>query len=135
MLGAELKRDAPIIGEALLLQEKLLENAETVILAALKDENARFYIDKVQRPFEKQEIGDAWITDRKAYLKAKAIGEISEALKTARAASKQMSKTWEKILSGVYDASEMRQQIAEVEALVAATAALKQAGRSRASNQ
>jgi hypothetical protein len=135
MVGAELKRDAPIIGEALLLQEKLLENAETVILAALKDENTRFYIDKVQRPFEKQEIGDAWIADRKTYLKAIAIGETSEALKTSREASKQMSKTWEKILSGVYDASEMRQQIAEVEALVATTAVLKQAGKSKASKQ
>lgn len=128
MVAAQLKRDAPIMGEALLLQERLLENAQTVILAAMNDENERFYVDKVQRPFETQEIGDAWITDRKMYLKAKAIGETSAALKMARDASKQMSKSWEKILSGVYDVSEMRQQIAEVEALVSATATLKQAG-------
>lgn len=135
MVGAELKRDAPIIGEALLLQEELLETAETVISAAMKDENARFYVYKVQRPFEKQEIGDAWIADRKTYLKAVAVGETSDALKTAREASKQMRKTWEKILSGVYNAGEMKQQIAEVEALVAATVALKQAGKSNTSSK
>jgi hypothetical protein len=135
MVGTALKRDASVIGEALLLQEMLLENAETVILGALKDEDARFYIDKVQRPFEKQEIGEAWIADRRAYLKAKAMGETSEALKVARTASEQMSKTWQKILSGVYDASEMREQVQQLEALVAAMAALKQAERPRAPTQ
>lgn len=132
MVGAELKRDAPIIGEALLLQQTLLENAETVILHKLKIDNARFNVDKVQGPFKKQEIGDPWISDRKTYIKTEAIGETSDALKTAREASKQMSKTWEKILSGVYDAGEMQQQVAEVEALVAATAALKQAENAKA---
>lgn len=135
VVAAQLKRDAPIIGEALLLQQRVLENAETVILAALRDENERFYIDKVQRPFGTQEIDDVWVGNRKTYLKTKALGETSEALKTARDASKQMSKTWEKILSGVYDSSEMKQQLAEVEALVAATAALKQASNSKASNK
>jgi hypothetical protein len=126
-VGAALKRDASVIGEALALQEALMENAETIIVGALNDENARFYVDKVRRPFEKQEIDRVWVTDRKTYIKAKATGVTAEALKSARAASKQMSKSWEKILSGVYDISETRKQIEEVEALVSAMVALKQA--------
>ena len=38
-----------------------------------------------------------------------------------------MEGIWKKILSGVYDVSEMRQQIQDIEAIVNATLALEQA--------
>ncbi len=133
-VGFALKRDAKIIGEAILLQEKILGVAEKIILGSLNSKNNRFYIDKVQRPFEEQAIDMDWVKNRRVFLKAKAIGKTSEALKAVREASKQMGKTWEKILSGVYDTAEMRQQIEEVEAIVTAMLALKQAEKPKSNN-
>jgi hypothetical protein len=46
-----------------------------------------------------------------------------------------MSKMWEKILSGVYDTSEIRHAIEEVEALASALTALKQAEKPKAPAQ
>jgi hypothetical protein len=134
-VGAALRRDASIIGEALLLQERTLDFTGRIISNALAEQNNRFFVDKVQRRYEKQDIDSAWVIDRNKYIKAEAIGEISEELQAARAASKQMNKTWEKILSGIYDTGEMRQQIEEVEALVAAMVALKQAEKPTVSTQ
>jgi hypothetical protein len=134
-VGAALRRDASVIGEALLLQERTLDLTGRIISNALTEQNNRFFVDKVQRRYEKQDIDSAWVIDRNKYIKAEAIGEISEELQTARAASKQMNKTWEKILSGIYDTGEMRQQIEEVEALVASMVALKQAEKPMVSTQ
>lgn len=130
-----LRRDAPVIGEALLLQEMVWSVAAKIVSGALTDQTNRFYVDSVSRPFEKQEIGAAWVGDRNKYIKARAIGETSKEIQAARAASVQMNKTWEKILSGVYDTSEMRQQIAELEALVSAIVAVKEAEKPKAPAQ
>lgn len=135
LVGAALRRDAPIIGESLLLQEKILDLSELIISGALIEQNNRFFVDKVQKRFKKQDIDSSWVMDRNKYIKAKAIGETSKEIKAARDASKQMRKTWEKILSGVYDTSEMRQQIEELNALVAAMVALKQAEKPKAPTQ
>jgi hypothetical protein len=135
IVAAALKRDAPIIGEALLLQERVLDLSGAIISGALSARANIFFVDNVQRPFEKQELGSAWVLDRNRYIKAAAVGEMSRELQTARAASAQMGKTWEKILSGVYDASEMRRQLTEMEALVSALSALKQAEKPKTPTQ
>ena len=135
IVAAALKRDAPIIGEALLLQERVLDLSGAIISGALSARANMFFVDNVQRPYTKQEIGSGWVLDRNRYIKAAAVGEMSRELQTARAASAQMGKTWEKILSGVYDASEMRKQLMELEALVSALSALKQADRPKAPSQ
>lgn len=126
-VATALRRDAQIIGEAILLQEQILSLAEKVIIGDLNSKTNRFYVDKIQRPFEKQTIDDKWVNHRRVYVKAKATGEVSASIKPARDASKQMGETWNKILSGVYDVSEMRQQIEDIESIVATILALKQA--------
>ena len=105
MVANALRRDAPIIGEALLHQEQVLAFAGTVVLGALRDDNARYYSDKVDAPFQKQQIDASWVASRRQYLKTKAMGESSQALITAKSAANQMGKSWEKILSGNYDIS------------------------------
>lgn len=128
-VGDALKRDAKIIGEAILLQEEILSFAEKVIVGDLNSKSNRFYVDSVKGPFEKQTINEKWVRDRRLYIKSKAISQVSDAVKTAREASKQIDAIWKKILSGVYDASEVRQQIEGVEALVNALLALKLADK------
>lgn len=135
IVARALRRDAPVIGEALLLQEMVWSLAAKIVSGALTDQTNRFYVDNVSRPYEKQEIGAAWVADRNKYIKARAIGETSKEIQAARAAAAQMNKTWEKVLSGVYDADEMRQQIAELEALVTALAAVKEAEKPKAPAQ
>ena len=122
-----LKRDAKIIGEAILLQEEILGFAEKVIVGDLNSKANRFYVDSVREPFESQEIDEKWVENRSIYIRSKATGQVSEAVKAAEEASKQMGKIWEKMLSGVYDASEIRQQIQYLETIVNALLALKQA--------
>ncbi len=134
-VGSALKRDAPAIGEALLLQEQVLGLSQTIILGALNDQTNRFEIDNIRRPFDKQEIGSGWVTDRNKFIRSKALGETSKELQAARFASQLMSKTWEKILSGVYDTSEIRLAIEEVDALASALTALKQAEKPKSPMQ
>ncbi len=134
-VNAALKRDAAIIGETLHLQGQIIDLAGPIISGALIDQNNRFYIDHVKRQFEKQEIGSTWVSDRNTYIKAKAIGETSKELKAAKQAATQMSASWEKILAGAYDTSEMTAQIAEVETLVAAIVKLKQAEKPKAADK
>lgn len=134
-VNAALKRDAAIIGETLQLQARIIDLASRVISSELKDQNNRFYVDRIKRQFENQEIGSTWVADRNTYIKTKAIGETSEELQAARQAARQMSASWEKILSGDYDISEMAAQIAEVEALAAAIVKLKQAEKPKAADK
>jgi hypothetical protein len=122
-----LKRDSKIIGESILLQKEILSFAEKIIIGDLNSKANRFYVDNVEDHFEKQNIDDKWVSDRRLYIKSKATGQISEAVTTPSEASTQMSKIWEKVLSGVYSSSEMHQQIQDLDAIVKALLALKQA--------
>lgn len=72
------------------------------------------------------------MTDRNAYIKAEAFGQTTKEMTAARDAAKQMTLTWQKILSGVYDTSEMTVQIKEIEALTVAFAKVKTAEKPKA---
>jgi len=122
-----LKRDAKVIGEAILLQEKIIEFAEKAIAADMNDTANRFYVDSVRAPYEVQEIDKNWVTNRRAYIRTKATGKMLEAVKLAKEASKQMGKTWEKILSGAYDNTEIIKQLKELDSVVSALVAIKNA--------
>jgi hypothetical protein len=135
VVAAALKRDAPLIGETLKLQEKLLEVSGSAIRSALIDRNNIFFVDSVEAPFTKQDIGAQWVADRNTYIKARAIGEVPKELQAARDAARQMDEIWRKILSGVYDTGEIAAQIAEIQALTAALVKVKQAEKPKAATQ
>jgi hypothetical protein len=126
-LAEALRRDASVIGEALTLQEQVLDFAELVIGNNLRQKAAVFYVDKVKRPYKAGKLDSSWVDDRRNYIRGRAMGEIADSLKTAREASKQMTKTWQKVLSGSYDVSEMRASIDELNGLLGAIDALKKA--------
>jgi hypothetical protein len=127
-----LRRDAPVIGEALAFQAAILDNSALIIGNNLKQKANVFYVDRVRAPFAAGKIGASWVDDRRTYIRGAATGEVADSLKTAREASKQMTKAWEKVLSGTYDLSEMTTSIEELNDLLAAADALKKASGSKA---
>jgi len=127
ILAKALERDAVTIGRTLALQELVLKAASDDIRANLSDSAARFYTDRVVGPYKTGNIGDAWVDDRRTYLKVRALGNTSEAVSAAEAAAKQMQTVWERILSGEYSAKELTAMLKDTEDLLAAVAALKDA--------
>lgn len=126
-LAQALQRDAPVIGRALVLQEKVLKAAEMDIRANLTNASQRFYTGRVLMPYGTGVIDDAWADDRRAYIRIAALGNTPEALNTAQAASRQMQTVWARVLSGEYSATEITAMLKDTEDLLAAVAALKDA--------
>ena len=105
----------------------MLKAAEDDIRANLVNASARFYTGKVIGPYRTGTIDDAWVDDRRVYLKVKALGGSPEALTSAQAAARQMQTVWARILSGEYSAKEITAMLNETRDLLAAVAALKEA--------
>lgn len=125
-LAAALERDAPTIGRALALQNKVLATAADDIRNNLNSEAVRGYRDRVQRPFAAGTTErTGWIEERKAFLKIQALGQTQEALNSAQAAAAQMEMVWARILSGEYSAKELTAMLKDTEDLLAAANALK----------
>ena len=124
-----LKRDAPIIGTALALQQRLLDAAADDIRSELSAASTVFYRDRVLVPYAAGRMGEAWPDDRRTYIKARAMGATSEALSSAQAAAAQMQTVWARIVSGETSASELAVMLQETRDLLAALAAVKAAGR------
>lgn len=132
-LAAALERDAPTVGRALALQNKVLETAEDDIRNHLNAEAVRGYRDRVQRPFAAGTAErTAWMEDRKAFLKIQALGQTQQALNSAQAAAAQMETVWARIVSGEYAAKELTAMLKDTEDLLAAANALKDVTKAEA---
>jgi hypothetical protein len=127
LLARALERDAAVIGRALVLQEMVLNEASADIRAGLNEANARFYTQRVLRPYKTGEIDATWVADRRAYVKVRALGNTAEAVSAAEAAARQMQTVWARILSGEYSAKELTAMLKDTEDLLAAVAALRDA--------
>lgn len=101
-IDAALRRDAKVIGEQLLLHEKLLANLTGMLTDRFEIENDEFRNAKVTNPYinKKVEIGDQWKKDRKKWLKSRFT---SESLNKAKEAARQLRVVWEQILQGRSD--------------------------------
>jgi len=132
-LAAALERDAPTVGRALALQNKVLETAADDIRNHLNAEAVRGYRDRVQRPFAAGTAErTAWMEDRKAFLKIQALGQTQQALNSAQAAAAQMETVWARIVSGEYSAKELTAMLKDTEDLLAAANALKEVTKAEA---
>ncbi len=132
-LAAALERDAPTVGRALALQNKVLEAAADDIRNHLNAEAVRGYRDRVQRPFAAGTAERAaWMEDRKAFLKIQALGQTQQALNSAQAAAAQMETVWARIVSGEYSAKELTAMLKDTEDLLAAANALKEVTKAEA---
>jgi hypothetical protein len=126
-----LERDAPTIGRALALQERVLELAGDDIRNNLTKSNNQFYLTKVKTPYLKGDIDGAWADNRRAYLRVRALGLTVAAVTSALAAARQMQIVWERILSGEYSAKELTAMLKDTEDLLEAVNTLKDANKAR----
>jgi len=126
-LASALRRDAPIIGKALALQERVLAAAGDDIRHELNQINNVFFIDQVERPYLLGTPGSSWPDDRRRYLKARALNETQAVVASATVAAGQMQAVWERILAGSFSASEINVVLRETEDLLDAVAAFKAA--------
>jgi len=126
-----LERDAPTIGRALALQEKVLELAGDDIRNNLTKSNNQFYLTKVKTPYLKGDIDANWADNRRTYLRVRALGQTEAAVSSAQAAAKQMQFVWERILSGEYSAKELTAMLKDTEDLLDAVNALKDANKAK----
>lgn len=124
-----LERDAAVIGRALVLQELTLQAATGDIAASMNDANARFYRDRVIKPYLAGGIGDGWADDRRTALKVRAIGSSPEAVASAEAAARQMQAVWGRILSGETSSQEFLVMLKDTQELLDAANALKKANK------
>jgi hypothetical protein len=101
-IDAALRRDAKVIGEQLLLHEKLLANLTGMLTDRFEMGNDEFRNAKVTNPYinKKVEIGNQWKKDRKKWLKSQFT---SESLNKAKEAARQLRAVWEQILQGRSD--------------------------------
>lgn len=135
VVGQVLARDAPIIGKALMLQQRVLSVAEGDISDKIAMANDQFYATKVLKPYQTGSMDSAWVDDRRTYIKVAALGQTLDAVKAAQAASKQMEAAWRKILSGDYNVAEINSILHETDELLAAVATLKAAEKPKAATQ
>jgi hypothetical protein len=127
IVAKALERDAAVVGRALALQQIVLNDAADDIRAGLNEANARFYTQRVVGPYKTGQIDDSWVSDRRAYLKVRALGNTAEAVSSAERAAKQMQIVWARVLSGEYSAKEIVSMLKDTEDLLSAAAALKEA--------
>ena len=126
-----LERDAPTIGRALALPERVLELAGDDIRNSLTKSNNQFYLAKVKAPYVKGDIDGTWADHRRTYLRVRALGQTDAAMTSAQAAAKEMQIVWERILTGESSAKELTAMLRDTEDLLEAVGALKEASKLR----
>lgn len=125
-VGRALERDAALIGRALALQQIALQAAAAEMKAEAAEEAVRFHRERVVKPYLAGGVGQAWVDDRRTYIKAVALGNASVALKEAADASLLMEDVWRRILSGETTSKDFALMLKDLnEALDAATALKK----------
>ena len=106
-----------------------MQAANSDIAANMNDANARFYRDRVLKPYIAGSVGDGWADDRRTALKVRAIGSSPEAVASAEAAARQMQAVWGRILSGETSGQEFNAMLQDTEDLLDAAIALKKADK------
>ena len=116
-IHASIKRSAPVIGEQLLLHEKLLERIKGIL-----EDSYRIEIDKLHNEIraayvaEDEELPDDWKAKRKKWVTSQFF---VESLENAIIASRVMRKKWEAYLSGAGDAESIALLLEDVNQFLA----------------
>lgn len=129
VVASALRRDASTIGRTLAISQKAIHFAESDVRDYLTLKQEIFYRDHIHKPYVTQTMSDQWVEDRRTYLRAVAMGRASDAISKAEAASRQMQKTWEKLLSGDFSTAELHKMLGEINQLLAAVDTLKSSTR------
>lgn len=125
------KRDAQVIAMALYLQSEVLSYSEQTIFRALTSMTNRFYVLKVEEPYQKQnsQLNETWIANRTLYIKTSASIKELEAKKNNRDDSMLQINLWSAALNGNYDASIVSKQIQDIREMIALKAAIEKASK------
>ncbi|TVL98716.1 MAG: hypothetical protein CV087_20770 [Candidatus Brocadia sp. WS118] len=130
MLRNALKRDAPIIGEQLLLQEKLLEKLSGMLNQRYREHMTIMEKDKIRKPYVNKTMTNVeeWKESRSQFLKSVFL---DQNLETAQGAVKEMRLIWENILNGKQDIGSIQSALSDMNEFVNAINQLKVAIQAR----
>jgi hypothetical protein len=122
-LHSAIERDAPIIGEQLLLHEKLLARIEKILEDSYLIEVDKMH-DKIRTAYvaKEKDLPNSWKEERKTWVTTQFF---VKSLKTAITASIVMREKWEVFLSGAGDAESMALLLAEVNEFLVVARGLK----------
>jgi hypothetical protein len=126
MLREALKRDARIIGEQLLLHEKLLAKLSEILEHSIKKRYETEKKERVAKPYKNKEITDRgkWKKDRARLLRT---AFFVESLETAAKAAREMRQAWEGMLEGKTDLGASRLLLEDINEITAVAHQLKEA--------
>jgi len=129
-INAALRRDAKIISEQLLLQEKLLDILTEMLVDRFNIENDEFRNLKVIGPYTKKQLqlGEQWKKDRKSWLKSQFT---FESLSKAKEASRQLRSVWEQILQGRSDPASITLLLQDINEFVLIVNKINEANESK----
>lgn len=130
MLHNALKRDAPIIGEQLVLQEKLLEKLSGMLNQRYREHMTIIEKDRIRKPYVNKTttILEEWKEARSQFLKAVFL---DQNLETAKSAVKVMRLYWENILNGKQDIGSIQPALSYMNEFVNTINQLKDAIQAR----
>jgi len=120
IVGKALQDHAPMIGRALVLQERVLREASLEINSRLKRTHTLFYQDRVVMPYQTGQLTQSWVDDRRAALKVRALRQADSTVSAAEGAAVQMQAVWQRILRGDYSTQEIIASLKDTEDLLSA---------------
>jgi len=121
-----LRRDAPVIGTYLALQQQQLVNITAILKDRYGAEQALFHAEKVAAPYAnlKQPLDPAWADARKQWLMS---AFSNQQLDAANAAAEQLRGVWADIVQGKNDIGALSDLIGDIDQFVTTADALKSA--------
>jgi hypothetical protein len=124
-------RDAEVIAMALYLQSEVLSFSEMTIFRDLTSMTNRFYVEKVEQPYQKQDstMNEQWVANRTLYLKTMANIKELEARQNNRDDAMLQIDLWSSALNGKYDATIVSEQIIDIRKMIALKADIEKAAK------
>jgi hypothetical protein len=129
-LNNALRRDAPIIGEQLMLHENLIQMVSSILKDSSQNNIVLLNKKEVIRPYVNKSISNQkkWIETRKRVLTA---SFIHKGLDNAVTASKQMQIVWEGLVKGKEDLGSIQLILNDIKEFALLTQQLKKAADSK----
>ncbi|CAA6827792.1 MAG: Unknown protein [uncultured Thiotrichaceae bacterium] len=126
-IKATLKRDAPIIGTQLLLQEKQLDNILGILKARIAIGNKIYLNENVMAPYidmDNPVDQEMWVENRRHWFRLQQVTPIFEKVQEAQ---KALRVSWEDILRGKKDAGAVSTMLIDIDEFVSTLHALEKA--------
>jgi len=129
-LNRALKRDAPIIGEQLILHEKVLRQISGILTQSSEEKRVVLKKNEVVQPYLNKNISnqEKWIEARKRVLKGTFV---DEGLERATEASQKMQLEWQGLIEGKEDLGSIQLLLDDINEIAVLTQRLRKAAESK----